>query len=156
MTIDRADWYWDSTEKLYRGTHGIIGELTEEQEDEIWSLSANHIGLFLKWVIENGMEGEEADKKDCDKVRNGHMSGAEYLLWDCDGKFWSSDVKEDLLPFVDYYYISNDYYNDYVECCTNDFDKQCFGVISSEDDYLKLKKKINEAYENFRESERKQ
>lgn len=42
MTIDRADWHWDSAEKLYRETHGIIGELTETQEDEIWSMSANH------------------------------------------------------------------------------------------------------------------
>lgn len=35
MTIDRADWHWDSAEKLYHETHGIIGELTETQEDEI-------------------------------------------------------------------------------------------------------------------------
>ena len=146
MTIDRADWYWDSTEKLYRETHGIIGELTETQEDEIWSMSANHIGLFLRWIIENGMECDDAGKEDCEKVRNGQMSGTEYLFSNCDGKFWDSDIKEDLLPFIEYYYISNDYYEDYIECCTNDYDKQCFGVISSEDDYLKLRKKIDETY----------
>ncbi|MDE6092165.1 MAG: hypothetical protein K2G14_03620 [Ruminococcus sp.] len=149
MTIDRADWYWDSAEKLYRETHSITGELTETQEDEIWSLSANHIGLFLKWIIENSMESDDADKEDCEKVRNGQMSGTEYLFCNCDGKFWDSDIKEDLLPFIDYYYISNDYYKDYAECCTNDYDKQCFGVISSEDDYLQLKTKIDGRYENF-------
>ncbi len=47
MTIDRADWHWNSAEKLYRETYGIIGEITETQEDEIWSLSANHIRLFI-------------------------------------------------------------------------------------------------------------
>lgn len=150
MAIDRADWYWESTEKLYRETHGITGELTETQEEEILSLSANHIGLFIRWVIENGMEGEEADKEDCEKVRTGQMSGTEYLLNDCDGKFWDYDIKEDLLPFIDYYYISNNYYKDYIEYCTNDFDKKCFGVISSEEDYLQLKEKIDEEYKKWK------
>ena len=149
MAIDRADWYWESAEKLYRETHGIMGELTEAQEDEIWSLSANHIGLFLRWIIENGMESDESDKEDCEKVRNGQMSGTEYLFCNCDGKFWDSDIKEDLLPFIEYYYISNDYHKDYAECCTNDCDKRCFDVISSEDDYLKLKTKIDGRYKDF-------
>ncbi len=149
MTIDRADWYWESAEKLYRETHGIMGELTEAQEDEIWSLSANHIGLFLRWIIENGMESDDADKEDCEKVRNGQMSGTEYLFCNCDGKLWKSDIKEDLLPFIDNYYISNEYHKDYAECCTNDYDKRCFDVISSEDDYSKLKTKIDWRYKNF-------
>ncbi|MDE6834407.1 MAG: hypothetical protein K2J39_09230 [Ruminococcus sp.] len=35
--------------------------------------------FFLRWVIENGMESDESDKEDCEKVRNGQMSGTEYL-----------------------------------------------------------------------------
>ena len=95
------------------------------------------------------MESDDADKEDCEKVRNGQMSGTEYLFRNCDGKFWNEDVKEDLLPFIEFYYSSNDYYKDYTECCTNDYDKRCFGVISSEDDYLRLKEKIDEEYKNF-------
>ncbi|MCM1315551.1 MAG: hypothetical protein NC205_07240 [Prevotella sp.] len=149
MAIDRADWYWDSAEKLYRETHGITGELTETQEDEIWSLSANHIGLFIRWVIENGIESDDADKEDCEKVGNGQMSGTEYLFRNCDGKLWDEDIKEDLLPFIEFYYSSNHYYKDYIERCTNDYDKRCFGVISSEDDYFQLKTKIDSRYKNF-------
>lgn len=151
MAIDRADWHWDSTEKLYRKTHNIIGELTEKQEDEIWLLAANHIGLFLRWIIECGMEGVDADEEDCEKVRNGQMSGTEYLLRNCDGKLWDEDIREDILPFIEFYYNSNAYYRDYGDCCTNDDDKPIFGIISSEDDYLHLKRKIDEAYKNFLE-----
>lgn len=149
MAIDRADWHWDSAEKLYRETYGIFGELTETQEDEIWSLAANHIGLFIRWIIENRMEGNDSDVEECEKVRNGQMSGTEYLLNDCDGKLWDEDIREDILPFIEFYYNSDGYYKDYSECCTDDYNKKCFGVTSSEDDYLRLRKKVDEAYKNF-------
>lgn len=148
MAIDRADWHWESTEELFRKQHNITGELTEEQVNLIWFLAANHIGLFVKWIIERGMEGEDADKKDCDKVRNGQMSGTEYLFKNCDGKLWEEDIRADSLPFIEFYYSSNDYYNDYGECCLDD-NKPCFGVISDENDYIRLSKKIDEAYMRF-------
>ena len=34
--------------------------LSNEQINEIWLCAANHIGLFLRWIIENGFEGEKA------------------------------------------------------------------------------------------------
>ena len=152
MAIDRADWHWENTEKLYRKTHCITGNLTEEQENEIWLLAGNHIGLFLRWIINNGMEGDDADKDDCEKVRNGQMTGTEYLFKNCDGKLWNEDIREDILPFIEFYYSSNDYYDDYRDCCINDVDKPCFGVISDEEDYLKLQKKIDKACERFLKS----
>lgn len=148
MAIDRADWHWESAEELFRKQHNITGALTEEQVNLIWFLAANHIGLFVRWIIERGMEGEGADKEACDKVRNGQMSGTAYLLNNCDGKLWEEDIRTDILPFIEFYYSSNDYYNDYGECCLDD-DKPCFGVISDENDYLRLSQKIDEAYERF-------
>lgn len=149
MSIDRADWHWDSAEELYRKVHCVKGELTEEQEEKIWLLAANHIGLFLKWIIDRGFEGDESDKDECEKVKNGQMSGTEFLLENCDGKFWDSDIREDILPFIKFYYESNDYFADYGECCLSDPDKPCYGVISDETDYLKLKAKIDAAYNRF-------
>lgn len=46
MSIDKADWHWDDAEKLYRKTNNVEGKLTEEQQEEIWLLASNHIGLF--------------------------------------------------------------------------------------------------------------
>ena len=161
MAIDRADWHWDSTEKQNRTTHGVKGELTEEQYNEIWLLAANHIGLFLQWVIDKGFEGEEADPEGCEKVRKGEMTGTEYLLAYCDGKLWDDDIREDVLPFVKRYYgqsedkdngqdVTGDYLGDYVDCCCSDTEhKPVYGVISGSEDYAKIKVLIEEAFARF-------
>ena len=43
----------ESAAKLYRKNHKITGEFTQEQVDEIWLYVSNHIGLFLKWLIDH-------------------------------------------------------------------------------------------------------
>lgn len=116
MAIDRADWHWDSAEELYRKNRNITGDLTDEQEEIIWLFAGNHIGLFLRWIIEHGFEGEDVDEDECGKVRSGQMSGTEYLLKNCDGKFWDEDIREDILPFVEFYYNGDNYFNDYGNC----------------------------------------
>lgn len=150
MAIDRADWHWDSAEKLYRETHNITGELTEEQEDEIWLLAGNHIGLFLRWIIDRGFQGEDADPESCEKVRSGLMSGTEYLMQWCDGKLWDEDIREDILPFVkDHYEEGDRFFKDYCDCCG--IDLPVYGFISGDEDYARLKERIDEAYAKFTE-----
>ena len=80
MAIDRADWHWESAEKLYREKNNIVGNLTNEQIKMIWLYSANHIALFLRWIIDRDMQGSGSNKEDCDKVRNGQMSVLEYFF----------------------------------------------------------------------------
>ena len=150
MAIDRADWHWDSAEKLYRETHGITGELTDEQENEIWLLAGDHIGMFLRWIIENGFEGEEADPDHCEDVRRGRMTGAEFLMWDCDGKLWDEDIREDILPFAKAYY-EKAFLHDYGECCGGD--TPCYGFISGEEDYARLRERIDAAFEAYYEED---
>lgn len=53
MSLDNAEWNWESAAKLYRKNHKITGEFTQEQVDEIWLYVSNHIGLFLKWLIDH-------------------------------------------------------------------------------------------------------
>ncbi|MBR1829695.1 MAG: hypothetical protein IJ781_09340, partial [Atopobiaceae bacterium] len=100
MALDRADWHWDSAEQDFREVNHITGELTQEQANLIWLLAANHIGLFVQWVIDRGFEGVEADLQGCELVRARKISGTEYLMTYCDGKLWESDIREDVLPFV--------------------------------------------------------
>ena len=149
MAIDRADWHWDSAEKAYRERHSVTGPLTEAQQYEIWLLAANHIGLFLRWIIENGLEGEEADGEGCELVRSGRLSGAEYLMRCCDGNFWDVDMCESVLPFVGEYYGGSQYFGDYGECCLDDDEKPVYGVLSGEEDYQRLRQKIDAAYRQF-------
>lgn len=153
MAIDRADWHWDDAEKLYCETNNITGELTEEQENEIWLLAGNHIGLFLRWIIDRGFQGEDADPDSCDKVRRGLMSGTEYLMQWCDGKLWDEDICDDVLPFVKEYYENGDqFFKDYGDCCG--IDMPAYGFISGDEDFLRLKERIDEAYAKYTEGRR--
>ena len=68
------------------------------------------------------------------------MTGTEYLLIDCDGKLWESDIREDVLPFVMAYYYDES--GEYLY-------KPCYGVITGEEDYTRLKAKMDEAYDRF-------
>lgn len=151
MALDRADWHWDSAEQDFREAKGITGELTQEQINLIWLLAANHIGLFTQWIIDRGFEGEDADPEGCEKVRTRQISGTEYLMIYCDGKLWDSDIREDVLPFVMAYYYDDDgeYLDHYAQCCLDGDDKPCYGVISDDEDYARLKEKIDAAYERY-------
>jgi hypothetical protein len=151
MAIDRADWHWETAEEEFREKNGVTGELTQEQINRVWLYAANHIGLFVKWIIDRGFEGEDADPDLCEKVRAGEMSGTEYLMINCDGKLWESDIREDILPFVMAYYYdeSGEYLKHYAECCLDDDDKPCYGVITGEEDYKRLKAIIDDAYAQF-------
>ena len=102
MAVDKADWHWDDTEKLYRKTNNVKGELTEEQQEEIWLLASNHIGLFLRWLIDRGFNEliDESDEESCVQVREGKMSGAEYLMHILDGAFCENDIKPNVRDFA--------------------------------------------------------
>jgi hypothetical protein len=129
----------------------VTGELTQEQINQIWLYAGNHIGQFVRWIIDRGFEGEDAEPELCEKVRRGEMSGTEYLMINCDGKLWESDIREDVLPFVMAYYYdeSGEYLTHYADCCLDDDDKPCYGVITGNEDYRRLKAKIDDAYARF-------
>lgn len=152
MAIDRADWHCESAEKQFREMNGITGDMTTEQVNQVWLFSCDHIAQMVRWVIDRGFEGEEADPEGCEMVRSGEMTPNEYLMEYCDGKFWESDVREDIMPFVDEYYNGDSkkgdvYLNDYVECCINDDDKIIYGTITNDEDYSRLKEIIDARYE---------
>lgn len=148
MTLERADWHWDSAEKQYREKNNCSGALTDEQQWEIWLKAANHIGMFLWWIIDRGFEGENLDAGECDMVRNGQMTGTEFFMRYCDGKLWDDDIREDVLPFVNEYF-NGAYLNDYCSCCIDETEKPLYEVISDKADYEKLREKIDTAYRTF-------
>lgn len=150
MSIDRADWHYESAEKEYYSRMNLSDdcELSNEQVNEIWLCAADHIGLFLSWIIENGFEGEESDPEGTELVRKGEISGSEYLMEYCDGKFWKSDVREDILPFVEKYY-EGAYLSDYGEAVLTGDTKVC-GVLSGKKEYKNIKKLIDKAYKQYK------
>lgn len=150
MSIDRADWHYDSALKEYRSRMNLseASVLSNEQINEIWLCAADHIGLFLRWIIENGFEGEESDPEGVGLVRNGKISGAEYLMEYCDGKFWDSDVRDDILPFVEEYY-EEEYFTDYGKAVLTG-KTPVYSVFSAEKEYKRVKKRIDKAYNKYK------
>lgn len=152
MSIDRYDWHYDSAAAAYRERNGIAGELTDEQADEVCLYAADHIGLFLRWIIENHFEGEESDPEGCELVRKGEITGAQYLMDYCDGKFWDSDICDEIKPFVAEYYESDDkarpyqYFSDLVEAVGNE---NVYQIISGDKEYNALKPLIDRAYKEI-------
>lgn len=147
MAIDRADWHWDAAEKAFRERTGKTGELTEEQQAVIWSYAADHIGLFLRWIIDNGFISDDEDiavPKDCDRVRGGAMSGTDYLMTNCDGKLCEEDLCADIIPFVNDYY--KQYLKDYFELVAV---SGCYTLLSGDKEYNKIRSAIDKAYEKF-------
>ena len=149
-SIDRADWHYESTEEEYRKNHSITGELSPEQINEIWLLAANHIGLFVQWIIDRGFEGEESDPEGCRLVRERKITGSEYLMEYCDGKLWWGDIREDLYPFVKEYYYDDTatYLTDYCNCCLEEADA-VYAVITREEKYSILKDKMDQVYADY-------
>lgn len=161
MAFDRFDWHYDSAAEAYRNRNNITGELTEEQEQEICLYAADHIGLFLRWVIENGFEGDGGDEEifqeGCEQVRKGEITGTEFLMEYCDGKFWDCDICDEIKPFVEEYYNSNDetrpyqYFKDLIEAIGKD---NLYQIISGDKEYNALKPLIDRAFKAITKQEK--
>lgn len=150
MAIDRIGRHFESACNMYFRKNNLSGELTSEQKHEVELLAGNHIGLFMRWIIDNHFEGENADKVDCEKVRNGQMTGTEYLMKHNDGELREEDLAPEIQKFaVTYYAKNNDFFADYAECCLFDDDLDVYDAISGDEEYLKLKTRIDEVHERM-------
>jgi len=89
--IDRADWHSGGD---------FPADLPPEN-------GGTHIGMFLAWIIHNGLQGEFHDEESPEElaaVRARRMTGREFLFRACDGKFWDEDLSEDGKSFTAAYY----------------------------------------------------
>lgn len=99
MAIDRMDWHYG-------------GDFPDDLPDEN---SGTHIGMFLAWIINNNLEGDlhkEDSAEALENVRKRKITGRDFLIDQCDEKFWEEDLSEEGFEFAESYY-ENDYYVDY-------------------------------------------
>jgi hypothetical protein len=91
VAIDRADWHSG-------------GEFPADLPPEN---GGTHIGMFLAWIIHNGLQGEfhdEESPEELEAVRDRMLTGREFLFRACDGKFWDEDLSEEGNAFTASYY----------------------------------------------------
>lgn len=99
MAIDRMDWHYD-------------GDFPEGLPDEN---GGTHIGIYLAWIINNDLQGElhnDDSAEALQNVKDRKITGRDFLIDQCDEKFWDEDLNEEGLAFTEFYYSDN-YFDDY-------------------------------------------
>jgi len=94
MTIDRIDWHWES----------VIDNISEEEH---WERAGAHIGYFIEWAYKKGFAPNNPETHDIDeykKVVNSEKNGIQFLIENCDTKFWEEDLNEEGQKFTSFVY----------------------------------------------------
>ncbi|WP_368901760.1 DUF7832 domain-containing protein [Oceanobacillus oncorhynchi] len=154
MYFDRIDYHHASAYEPYmQKFQKDEEELTESDMDVIEYYAGNHIGFFLTWIIQHQFEGEllkETANEDLQAVRNETMSGIEFFIKNCDGKFTEEGVSEEIFPFVNAYY-ERYYLTDYGLWVIDDLKEVPFGFIGTWENYHDFEYTIDHAYQDYKD-----
>jgi len=90
--IDQWDWHSDSE------------DFPKDMPDKN---GGNPIGYFMEYLYKNDFLPNSPNHaiEEYKKVKNGEVSGLDFLMENCDGKFWDVDTNEEGIKFTDYIYI---------------------------------------------------
>ncbi len=117
---------------------------------------ATHIGMFLAWALINDMAGElhlEGARESIKKVKNQEMTGSEFLLKECDGKFTNEDLNEEGNSFAQHYFNDGDgygkYIKDYQEALSSGLPSM-YHVEDSWENFSMLKPFLDKAYQEWK------
>ena len=97
--------------------------------------AATHIGMFLAWCIDNNLISEfqiEEAGDDVESVKNRTMTGAEFLINNCDEKFTDEDLND----------LGNEFANDYYQDDT-EFGKQYGSYLNDYSEFFDEKAKAD-------------
>lgn len=139
--IDRVDWHLNED---------FPNELPEEN-------AGTHIGMYLNWIIDNGLIGEMFVSESFEAVENvkaKRMSGRDFLFEECDGKFWNDCLNPVGEEFTKAYYLSDKYLNDY-SFTFDDSGDSIFSVENSWENYQKIKSVIDKRFEKWKAKKQK-
>ena len=141
MALDRIDWH--------SGAENFPAELPNEA-------GGVHIGMFLSWIINNDLISDEHINESSESlalVKQRKMTGAEFLIEECDEKFWETDLNNEGLAFAQAYYETDDYFEDY-EAALSSNEPTLYHVKDSWSNYQKLAPLITSAFKNWKKPER--
>lgn len=145
MAIDRIDWHSG-------------GDFPDDMPEEN---GGTHIGMYLAWIINNDLHGEvhrgAGSSEAVRKLKRREITGLDFLVEQCDTKFWEADLNDEGKAFTDHYY-SNDqtakYVDDYAETLAKGL-PTVYHVQNTWENYDKLAKVIDKRYKEWRSMGRK-
>lgn len=140
MKYDDASWHY-------------AGDFPDNLPEEA---GATHIGMFLTWALINDIAGElhlDASRESINKVKNHEMTGSEFLLKECDGKFTNEDLNDEGNSFTQHYFGDGDgygkYINDYQEALSSGLPSM-YHVEDSWENFSTLKPLLDKAYQEWK------
>ncbi len=149
---DNAQWYFDASMDIYcRKTGKAPDSLTEDDAEIIYGWASTHMAMFLTWAIMRGEAGTvhvEDEPQALQKVRLREMTGTEFLSRYCDCRLWKEDFSQDILPFVQQYYMQ--YLVDYPKFARGTLGKEEFSFPFSWEDYDAVQKFLDGKYARWK------
>ena len=142
-SIDRMDWHYG-------------GDFPEGLPTEN---GGTHIGMYLAWIINNDLIGEmhlEDAPESILAVKNRQITGRDFLIQECDEKFWNDDWNEEGLAFTNHYYSDDSgmkqYIQDYEQILSNDV-ASTYHVEDTWDNYDKVARVLDIRFKEWKEIE---
>jgi hypothetical protein len=112
--------------------------------------AGTHIGMYLAWIINNDLYGSihNESQDQIEKVKNRKISGADFLIEQCDEKLWNDDFNEVGKEFTEHYYLADTFFSDYEKALCID-EPTLYHIKNSWENYDKLSIYIDIAYKNW-------
>ena len=147
MSYDRMDWH--------SGGNYPAGLPPEN--------AGTHIGMFLAWAFKNGLAGPLHTKKSAkllSQLGRREITGRDFLIEACDGKFWKDDLNDTGQAFAADYYENesgfakqfSSYLNDYCNvfdqhAAANNFEyESTYHVENTWENYDRLEPLLDERF----------
>ncbi len=140
MAIDRMDWHYG-------------GDFPEDLPDEN---GGTHIGMYLAWIINNDLQGElhnEESSESLQDVKSRKITGRDFLIDQCDEKFWEEDLNDEGVTFTEFYYSEN-YFEDYAEVLAENL-SSTYHVANTWENYDKIALVIDKRFDDWKKSQSK-
>ncbi|KAF2331537.1 hypothetical protein [Flavobacterium nitrogenifigens] len=140
-SIDRIDWH----------------QTEDFPENVPLENGGTHIGMYLNWIIENNLIGDIHMTESAillENVKAKKITGRDFLIKCCDGKFWAEDLNEIGLKFTEDYYSSDKYFEDYVNTLDSNHDS-IYEYKNSWENYEKVRLVIDKRFKDWQKKNNK-
>ena len=140
-SIDRIDWH----------------QTEDFPENVPLENGGTHIGMYLNWIIENNLIGEihlAESASLLENVKAKKITGRDFLIKCCDGKFWAEDLNEIGLKFTEDYYSSDKYFGDYANTLDSN-QHSIYEYENSWENYEKIRLVIDKRFKDWQKKNNK-
>lgn len=114
--------------------------------------SATHTGMFLNWCINNNLHSKELQENceiEIENLKRREITGAEFVIDTCDGKFSECDLNDLGNAFAKDYYVDETDFGDQFSSFATDF-INIFDNLAEDNDFeYETFYHIEDTYENY-------